>query len=409
MSFTSSESTAIVSPTLSHISVTSWSALDNVYQQNITNAAAAVLKVLQSNHNTWNFPSPPVDAFRSLSPVAPVPYSPSPKLTWPVLEDVENYPFLNVPDSPQNIVTSAPPSPVLNNSLEDLANAAHREEHFRLLEQDDLLPPPTQDSFVERIFGGDPRSHVALEDIPAAPLPSPIVEAQVTTVLSPASEPQAPLAELLFLPEVPVADLFPNLFHAPACTFAIDHHPHQYQVVYDRREKFWVPSEEFIERDFLHLLPRIPNLETYPISFITPFHANIYHNVWVKSNGPLPSVNLCAKVGCHPHSTFFPFGYLESSFVDSIKFIFGQFPPNWLEHFKGALVPLVAYDFLDRRIATLCRHIHFTADGIFVTERNTCTEDLLHMQPGLATFVCTPHVPTNPFAFITPLPVEIPV
>ena len=100
----------------------------------------------------------------------------------------------------------------------------------------------------------------------------------------------------------------------------------------------------------------------------------------------------------HPHSASFPFGYLELSFVDSIKFIFGQFPPDWLKHFEGALVPLVAYDFLDRCIATLCGHLHFTTDSIFVIKRNMHMEDLLCTQPRLATFICTPHVPTNLFA-----------
>jgi len=275
VSFHSSKPTAVASPTLSHISVASWSALDNVYQQNVADATATILEVLQSPHNTWNYPSPLDITARALQPIVPQ----SPELVWPVLEDVENYPFLNVPDSPQYIVTSAPPSPILNTSLEVLADTTYHEEHFWLLEQDNLLPPPTQDSFVEQIFGGDPRSHIALENIQAAPLLSPIIKALVATVLSPAPKPRAPLADLLPLSEVPVADLFPNLFHAPACTFTVDHHPHQYQVVYDRGDKFWVPSEEFVDHDFLRLLPRIPNLETHPTSFITPFRANVYHNI----------------------------------------------------------------------------------------------------------------------------------
>jgi hypothetical protein len=49
-----------------------------------------------------------------------------------------------------------------------------------------------------------------------------------------------------------------------------------------------------------------------------------------------------------------------------IKFLFGQFPPTWLEYFKGALVPLTAYNFLDGRIATLVGRLYFTPDGIFV-------------------------------------------
>jgi len=58
VSFTTSEPTIVASPALSHISVAFWSTLDNVYQQNVVDATAAILEVLQSPHNTWNYPSP---------------------------------------------------------------------------------------------------------------------------------------------------------------------------------------------------------------------------------------------------------------------------------------------------------------------------------------------------------------
>jgi len=409
VSFTSSEPTVIASPALSHISVASWSALDNVYQQNVADATAAVLEVLQSNHNTWNFPSPPLNAYRFPSPVAPVPRSPTPELTWPALDNPEDYPFLNVPDSPAYIVTSAPVSPAPVFSLDVLAHIAAHEPAYREDEKENLLPAPTQDSYVHQHLGHNLGEHVVLEDIPAAPLPSPVVEAPVATVPSPAPKSRQPTPGVSLLIGVPVEDLFPNLFHTPACTFVVDRHPHQYTVVYNRGEKFWVPQEEFIECDFLCLIPRIPDLETHPVSFVTPFRADVFHNVWVKSNGPLPHINLCAKISRHPHSASFPFRYFESSFIDSIKFLFGQFPPDWLEYFEGVLVPLVVYDFLDGRIATLCGHLHFTPDRIFVINRNTRTEDLLCTQPGLAAFVCTPRVPTNPFACITPPPLEVPL
>jgi len=161
-----------------------------------------------------------------------------------------------------------------------------------------------------------------------------------------------------------VVNLFSNLFTAPTCTFVIDHHLHQYTVIYDRGEKFWVLQEEFIARNFLHNIPRIPNLKTHPISFVTPFHTDVFHNIWVNASAILPPINLCTKIRRHPHSVSFSFSYLELSFVDSIKFLFGQFPPDWLEYFEGVLIPLVAFDFLDRCITTLCGHLHFTPDSI---------------------------------------------
>ena len=90
------------------------------------------------------------------------------------------------------------------------------------------------------------------------------------------------------------------------------------------------------------------------------------------------------KLGRHPPSLHFPFDYIKSSFIDSIKFLFEQFPPVWLEYFEGALVPLTSYDLLDGRLITLVGHLHFTPEGIFVINRNTRTEDLLHTQPHLA-------------------------
>jgi hypothetical protein len=140
-----------------------------------------------------------------------------------------------------------------------------------------------------------------------------------------------------------------------------------------------------------------------------PFRAHCYHDIQLAANGPLPNVHLCAKISRHPPSLHFPFGYIKSSFIDSIKFLFGQFPPTWLEYFEGALVPLTAYDFLDSRIATLVGHLHFTPNGIFVIHRTTRTEDLLRTQPHLAQFVCTPRVPTRPFLHITPPSLEEPL
>ena len=244
-----------------------------------------------------------------------------------------------------------------------------------------------------------------------------VISVKVATVPSPAPNSRAPSpgvcvkSELVspILPLLPLSDLFPNLFATPACTFVEDRHPHQYHVVYDNGEKLWVPQEEFVNRDPLRYIPQIPALETYPLHFVTPFCADVFHNVWINAAAILPTVNLCAKLGHHPHSASFPFGYLESSFVDSIKFLFGQFPPAWLEHFEGVLIPLVAYDFLDGRLVILCGHLHFTPEGIFVINRNTRTEDLLCTQPGLAAFTCTPRVPTNPFSCITPPPVELPL
>jgi hypothetical protein len=125
--------------------------------------------------------------------------------------------------------------------------------------------------------------------------------------------------------------------------------------------------------------------------------------------GPLPPIFLCAKVGLHTYSAAFPFGCLETLFLNSIKDKFSQVPTEWLTYFEGATVPLVSYDCLDGRTITLTGHLHFMNRGIFVVRRTTCIEDLLRTQPSLAKYVCMPRVPTNPFDFIIPLTPNVPL
>jgi hypothetical protein len=102
----------------------------------------------------------------------------------------------------------------------------------------------------------------------------------------------------------------------------------------------------------------------------------------------LPNITICTKVGKHARSLAWPFGYLESNFIDSIKFIFNSFPPFWLEHFEGSLVPIIAYNFLDGCSVLLAGYLHFDHEGIFITGRHTRVKDALQVDPYLAQF-CT--------------------
>ena len=204
-------------------------------------------------------------------------------------------------------------------------------------------------------------------------------------------------------------NLFPHLFAVPPYIEATQQHPHLYTVLHERGEKIWYPQEEFVNQDFLANIPCTQHLNQLPPHFITPFHACVYHKVIVCPQHTLSPVTLCAKVGLHPSSLYFPFGYLELSFIDSLKFIFRQFPPIWLTYFEGVLVPITSHDFLDSCLVTICGHLHFTEEGLFVINQQTRIEDLLHTNPGLAQFTCTSCTPTDPLLYITPLPVEQPL
>jgi hypothetical protein len=100
---------------------------------------------------------------------------------------------------------------------------------------------------------------------------------------------------------------------------------------------------------------------------------------------------------------------LESNFIDSIKSIFNSFPPFWLEHFEGSLVPIVAYDFLDGRSVLLAGYLHFDREGIFITGRHSHVKDLLQTDPYLARFCAEVRVPVQPFLFLSPPPGNLPL
>jgi hypothetical protein len=278
-------------------------------------------------------------------------------------------------------------------------------------------------------------------DVPNLVLPSPIIYAQVARVPSPAPvrystpvfvkeespvvpDPVAPPAlatdQLVVKeepPESPVLTFSPtpvqpasptvanpshlHLFDLPPCSADTLSHPHQFSLVYQGANCLWYPQEEFVNRDFLSLIPVIGDLEHVTQSFVTPFRGPTPHIVTLESRtGALFPVHLCAKVGRHPYSLHFPLGYLEVSFRDAIKFIFRSFPPDWLEHFEGAYVTLLIFDFLDGRRATIRGKLHFTSDGLYCTDRVLYTEDLLRADPSLFRFVCNPRTPTNPLAHV---------
>jgi len=414
-------------------SVASWSNLDNVYQLNIQAAGQAIEDFLQSPTQTWTHhylsPSQPSPAlsFGDHNPafIAAITTPQSPILFSPILQ-YPGYTDTILPsillvnpltDSP--VILQSPtyhirsPSPdfptpegflgLINEAIAQLEKQENRP-----------LVPTTQDAFAHAHLDHDLCDHIPLDDITVETLPKPILFAPIYHALSPCSPAPQPPAPLPSLPVEPPSDsvaaaLFPQLFTTPICTTAADCHPHQYTVVYQNNQKLWYPQEEFIDKDFLCLILLHSDIADYPAAYVTPFRAPTYHNILIHSFSTLlPPIHMCAKVGHHPHSTHFPFGYLESSFLDSIKFLFSRFPPTWLQEFKGCQVPLVAYNFLDGDIALLCGHLHFTEEGIFFLNRMTCIEDLLHTQPQFAWFTCLSRVPVNPFNFILP-PVETPL
>jgi len=421
---------------LPSLSVASWSDLNAVYQENSAAALKVVNNVLNSPHNTWTYPSPgsPHLQYPPSSTSSPiVPWSPtvvtSPELPFeftspqspqystsfadtgitlinpdtlePTPIDLDPY-VVRLPSPPTPEPTAEALRTTAKFDLEQLGEetAAHI-IHLAQAKLDSLLPPLNQDSWSHLQFVGDIVDHISFKDIPIKNIPPPIVTAPVATITSPALPSPAPLPLPVFYPTIDVTP-FEYLFAALPCLPA-DGHPHQYTVHYEQDRHVWFSSEELVNSRFLDYIPQAQDLDTVtPPFFVTPFHADAHHSIHVHSDGALPPVHICAKVGKHLWSLNFPFSYIETTFLDSIKFVFSCFPPLWLAHFEGALVPLVAYNFLDGRTAILCGHLHFTEQGILFVNRSTQITDLLCMDPQFSCFVPTPQVPARPFDCIAP-------
>jgi hypothetical protein len=382
----------VSSPTASNAS---WSELNALYEEN----AATSYQAIQNAYTDvalLSLPNSPNFIFPDTTP------------------DYIYNPLLTVEERNATL----PHSPVPYALLELAEEALH---HQQLNEKDGSPLPSLQYPPL--------KAFILDEEIPVEELPPPQVFTPVTVIPSPAPEspilhqgptptvlyvvkpaillPHQPFNESPVIPAYNEADLYPHLFSAPPCTADTCCHPHQYTISFQNGENVWTPQEEFTFRDFLRLIPRVQDLSEALPPFVTPFRAQVFHMVSVPSSGPLPPIFLCAKVGHHTYSAPFPFSCIESLFIDSIKDKFSQVPTEWLTYFEGALVPLVLYNFLDRRTITLCGHLHFTDKGIFIVRRTTRTEDALRTQPELARFVCTPRVPMNPFDFIIPPPLDL--
>ena len=330
-------------------SIASWSTLDNVYQFNVQAAGQAIKDFLRSPTQTWihHYPSPsqpsPTLSFGDYNPafIAAVTTLQSPIIFSPILQYLgytdtilPSILLVNpltdspvIPQSPTYHVHSPSPEGFLGLINEAIAQLEEQENH--------PLVPTTQDTFIYAHLGHDLHDHIPLNNITVKALPEPILFAPIHQVLSPHPPTPQPPTPLPPLPIELVSNsittaLFPQLFAAPACTTATDCHPHQYTVIYQDDQKLWYPQEEFIEKDFLHLILLHTDIVDYPAAFVTPFRALTYHNILLNSFSTLPPIHICAKVGRHPHSTHFPFRYLESSFIDSLKFVFSWFPPSWL-------------------------------------------------------------------------------
>jgi hypothetical protein len=183
-----------------------------------------------------------------------------------------------------------------------------------------------------------------------------------------------------------------------------------YSIVYHNEDHIWCPQAERGNKNFLANIPTVEGLNHYSEHFALPFRTLVFHTSPIHPKDfTLPDITICAKVSLHPRTLLWPFGYLESNFLDSIKSLFNSFPPFWLEHFEGSRVPIVGYDFLDGRSVTLAGYLHFDREGIFIVGHHAIVEDALKDDPLLARFCTDIRKPVQPFLHLTPLPGNLPL
>jgi hypothetical protein len=335
-------------------STASWSKLNAFYEAN----AAASLQAIQ-------------DAYANVALLTP-PHSPDFIFLGTALDYIYN-PLLTAEER-----NATPPHSPIPYALLKLAKEALC--HQQLNKEDGSPLPSLQYPPLEAFVLDE---EIPVEELlppqvftPVTIVPSPVPESPVlhqgpTPAIFPTIEPAILLPHQHFneSPVIPThneAEFYPHLFSALPCTTDTHYHPYQYTISFQNGENVWTPQEEFVNRDFLHLIPYSQDLTEALPHFVTPFRAQVFHMVSILSNGPLPPIFLCAKVRRHTYSAPFPFSCLESSFINSIKDKFSQVLSEWLAYFEGALVPLVSYDFLDGRTITLCGHLHFTDRGILI-------------------------------------------
>jgi hypothetical protein len=204
--------------------------------------------------------------------------------------------------------------------------------------------------------------------------------------------------------------IFANLFDTPTCTWEVDTHPHQYHIVYHDGEQLWRPAVQFFNKDFVSQITWVEDVNRHTEYYVTPFRVITYHDIKVHAKlNTLPPITICAKVGLYPRTHTFPFGYLESNFVNSIKEVFSRFPPFWLEHFEGIEVPIIGYNFLDGRTVTLFGNLHFDQSGTWIVKHYSHMEDVLQSQPKLMRLTPFVRVPFQPLLHLSPLPGDIPL
>ncbi len=182
--------------------------------------------------------------------------------------------------------------------------------------------------------------------------------------------------------------------------------PHQYLAIHTPTGEEWTPYQGKIfsiplARLLLHHPPDFPS--------VLPFFSTIYHHqafspaptiVIRLPAGARPIIKACAQAVQVEPSPDIPLGYIWFSFQRGIREAFTPIPPYCREAYRGHLVLLDHFNFLDRRSISTYGSLQFEGWHIFVRRQYYHFEDILCHWPRLGLFILTPRTPFDPFGHI---------
>ncbi len=182
--------------------------------------------------------------------------------------------------------------------------------------------------------------------------------------------------------------------------------PHQYLAIHTQTGEEWTPYQGEI-----FSIPSAGLLLRHPPDFpsVLPFFATIYHHqafspastvVVGLPAGARPIIKACAQAVHIKPSPDIPLGYIRFSFQRGIREAFTPIPPYCRKAYRGHLVLLDHFDFLDRQMISTYGSLQFEGRHIFVRRQYYHFEDILCYWPHLSTSIFTPRMPFDPFGHI---------
>ena len=210
------------------------------------------------------------------------------------------------------------------------------------------------------------------------------------------------------------------IYRPPSCINLPDLHPHQYHVVQTERGVEWRVPTTFSQS--IQAIPSSTQLTLHPPVFpgVTPFRSTPPHFISLYPLNAhqalvlgIPPLHVCSQAIIHPPAEDTPLGYIQYTFRIGIKRAFDQIPILGQRAYEETLVVLEVLDFLDGHVITQSGYLSFgdreREDTIYIIGGGYQFEDGLRAHPTLSAYTFFPHIPADPFDFISVHRDEVPL